>query len=218
MALNPIQGNAHTVYDGSFYYQQQDKNYIIRYSLRQENKTGGLEIPYAVASGPRRLYKSDYNYFDFNADENGLWLIYGLQDSNNTIVTKIGTERPDMEIQYSWNISVNHKKVGEMFIVSGVLYAIDSDTDRNTKIRLALDLYRSKLLESTLTFSNPFRKTTAVAYNARNKELFTWDSGNQLTYPIRYHSIGYDAMSAEKGEDSQTANFRTGYDKIEPGG
>lgn len=53
-----------------------------------------------------------------------------------------------MEIQYSLNISINHHKVGEMFIVCGVLYAIDSVTERNTTIRLALDLYQGKLLVS----------------------------------------------------------------------
>lgn len=56
-----------------------------------------------------------------------------------------------------------------MFIVCGVLYAIDSTTDRNTKIRLALDLYTSKLLDVSLAFTNAFRKTTTVGYNHRNK-------------------------------------------------
>jgi hypothetical protein len=56
-----------------------------------------------------------------------------------------------------------------MFIVCGVLYAIDSVTERTTKIRLALDLYHSKLLDVNLSFSNPFRKTTSVGYNPKNK-------------------------------------------------
>lgn len=58
-----------------------------------------------------------------------------------------------------------------MFIVCGVLYAIDSVTDRNTKIRLALDLYKGTLLDVSLTFTNPFRKTTTVGYNPRNKVI-----------------------------------------------
>lgn len=166
-----------------------------------------MEIRYAVHAGPKRLYTANYNYFDFNVDENGLWVITGLEDSNNTIVSKIGTGHGGiMQVQYSWNITLNHKKVGEMFIVCGVLYAIDSNTERNTKIRFALDLYTSKLLDSSLTFTNPFRKTTSVAYNAKAKELFTWDLGNQLTYPIRYNSIGNDAVSAERGENDMQNN------------
>jgi hypothetical protein len=58
-----------------------------------------------------------------------------------------------------------------MFIVCGVLYAIDSVSDRNTLIRLAMDLYHNgKVLDvHGLTFTNPFRKTTTVGYNFRNK-------------------------------------------------
>ncbi|CAM6031633.1 unnamed protein product, partial [Sphagnum compactum] len=110
------------------------------------------------------VYISDHNVA---VDENGLWVIYGLQDSNNTIVTKMNAST--LEIEYSWNISINHHKVGEMFIVCGVLYGIDSVTERETKIRLALDLYENKLLDSMLTFTNPFRATKTVGYNPRNK-------------------------------------------------
>lgn len=74
----------------------------------------------------------------------------------------------NLRIEYSWNVSINHHKVGEMFIVCGVLYAVDSVTERTTKIRLALDLYREVLLDVNLSFSNPFKKTTTVGYNHRN--------------------------------------------------
>ena len=51
-----------------------------------------------------------------------------------------------MTPQYVWNISIDHHKVGEMFIVCGVLYAVDSVYDRNSKIRFALDLFKNVLL------------------------------------------------------------------------
>jgi Olfactomedin-like domain len=98
-----------------------------------------------------------------------------------------------------------------MFIVCGVLYAIDSTTEKNTKIRLALDLYTLKLLDVTLSFTNPFRKTTTVGYNHRNKELYTWDKGTQLIYPVRYHEIGYN-HTGDKLDDFSTAQLRNGFD------
>lgn len=59
-----------------------------------------------------------------------------------------------------------------MFIVCGVLYAIDSVVARYTDIRLALDLYENKLLDvKDLKFTNPFKNTTTVGYNFRNKVL-----------------------------------------------
>lgn len=43
-----------------------------------------------------------------------------------------------LQIEYSWNISLSHHKFGEMFITCGVLYGIDSSTERETKIRLVV--------------------------------------------------------------------------------
>lgn len=60
-----------------------------------------------------------------------------------------------------------------MFIVCGVLYAVDSVADKNTKIRLALDLYRNQLIDDVnLSFTNPFKRTTTVGYNHRSKVDF----------------------------------------------
>lgn len=64
-------------------------------------------------------------------------------------------------------------QVGEMFIVCGVLYAIDSVTERNTRIHLALDLYRGNLLNDVnLSFTNPFKNTTMALYNPETKVFF----------------------------------------------
>lgn len=74
-----------------------------------------------------------------------------------------------MKAQYAWNISIDHHKVGEMFIVCGVLYAVDSVSEKTSKIRFALDLYKNVLLDVDLQFSNPFRKTTMLSYNHKLK-------------------------------------------------
>jgi hypothetical protein len=83
-----------------------------------------------------KLFDKGYNYVDLSADENGLWAVYGLPENNNTVVVKM--DAFTLKREYSWNISVDHHKVGEMFIVCGVLYAVDSVTDRDTKIRFEL--------------------------------------------------------------------------------
>ncbi|KFB48539.1 AGAP005849-PA-like protein [Anopheles sinensis] len=206
----PFRGNAHVVYNGSFYYNERNSPRIIKFDLNVERQTAMNELEGATTNGSNYLYTTEINYMDFNVDDNGLWVIYGTPDSNNTMVAKLNEN--NLTVQYGWNISVNHHKVGEMFIVCGVLYAIDSVTERNTKIRLALDLYHSKLLDVNLVFTNPFRKTTTVGYNYKSKELYTWDKGNQLTYPIRYHEIGYNTTATEKTDDTLNPQMQTGYD------
>jgi hypothetical protein len=87
----------------------------------------------APHDGDNFLYTTEYNYVDFAVDENGLWVVYGLPENNNTVVIKM--DAYTLKFEYAWNISVDHHKVGETFIVCGVLYAVDSVTERDSKIR-----------------------------------------------------------------------------------
>lgn len=128
-----LQGNAHVIYNGAFYYNQRDTPYIVKYDLA-EKTTHLLNVPQVVTKGGNYLYSTNYNYMDFSVDENGLWVIYGISTSNHTVVMKVNTTQK-METQYMWDISINHHLFGEMFVACGVLYAVDSVTERNSKIR-----------------------------------------------------------------------------------
>ena len=41
----------------------------------------------------------------------------------------------NMELVWAWSITLNHNLVADMFIVCGVLYAVDRTDARDTKIR-----------------------------------------------------------------------------------
>ncbi|KAH8287588.1 hypothetical protein KR054_010431 [Drosophila jambulina] len=177
-------GNAHVVFNGSFYYHQRGSDLVVKLDLTSLKKIT-TQLPYAGVAAANRLYTTDYNYMDFNVDEVGLWVIYSTYNSNNTLVAKLDADT--LKMQYNFNITLDHRQFGEMFIVCGNLYAIDSGTDKNTQIRYVVDLYKGKLLNTNLPFSNPFSHTTTVGYNPLTVELYSWDKGNALTYPIRYN-------------------------------
>lgn len=44
------------------------------------------------------------------------------------------------------------------------------------------------------------------------QELFTWDHGNQLTYPIRYNDMTKYSSPNERAEEAFNAYVQTGYD------
>lgn len=54
-----------------------------------------------------------------------------------------------------------------------------------------------RLNDVDLSFTNPFANTTLIQYNYQTKELFTWDQGNLLTYPIRYNDMGSNSTKGE---------------------
>ena len=96
-------------------------------------------------------------------------------------------------------------QIGDMFIICGVLYAVDSATTPKTQIRFALDLYTEKLLVKELDFTNPFNGTTTIGYNFDNKELYTWALGNQLTYPVRINAMGSNQTADPSYEETSAA-------------
>lgn len=74
-----------------------------------------------------------------------------------------------------------------------------------------MDLYKNvRLNDVDLPFTNPFAHTTLVQYNPQNKELFTWDQGNLLTYPIRYNDMG----NSTKEEREPKSSYLTSIEKL----
>ncbi|XP_043212983.1 uncharacterized protein LOC122377089 [Amphibalanus amphitrite] len=193
----PHQGNSHVVFNGSFYYHVRGEPNIVRFNLRSSRIENTLELPDLAKNRSVTLYNSTYTYVDFAVDENGLWVVYALPN-NNLGVVKLSSE---LDVLQTWNISFqgdSHAKDGDTIIVCGVLYGIKSRTESNTKFSLALDLYTQQSLPySGLTYTNPFRQTTMVGYNPRNKEIFSWDKGNQLTYPVKYNALDDDTSDNE---------------------
>lgn len=107
----------------------------MRFSLDEDKlHDNGLELPHCDLSRNNYLYKSDKNRMDIMADENGVWAVCAAIGSNNTVVYKINISQPIMAIERAWNISVKHQDAGEMFIVCGILYAVNSVTEYDTKI------------------------------------------------------------------------------------
>jgi hypothetical protein len=96
-----------------------------------------------------------------------------------------------------------------MFIICGVLYAVDSATQQKTQIRFALDLYNQKLLEKELEFTNPFNATTTIGYNFNLKELYTWNLGNQLSYPVRINAMGTNVTREPTVPELLAAGYST---------
>jgi Olfactomedin-like domain len=88
-----------------------------------------------------------------------------------------------------------------MFIACGILYGVDSATERTTKIRLALDLYTHNVLDADINFSNPFNNTSTIGFNSLTKDLYTWTMGNQLTYPVKINALGTNKTEQPSFED-----------------
>ncbi|EEC13525.1 colmedin, putative, partial [Ixodes scapularis] len=182
----PAHGNAQVVYNGSFYYHQNDTNQIVRVALSGPGR-GRLGLEDVAFRNDSYLYTNQAgNYVNILADENGLWIIYSSRRSNNTMVLKV--DEQSFRPEFIWNLTLDHRKVGKLFVVCGVLYGINSLTEHRTELGFAYDLYTESLLEGVrLNFSNPFGNTTFLSYNPGDGSLYSTDDQHQLLYPLLFN-------------------------------
>ena len=177
-------GTGHVAYRGCLYYQRAGYNQIVRYDLAKERVLATVKVRRSLYNGGNNyLFSTEYNYYDFAVDENGLWVIYGSSRSRaSMLVSKVNPEH--LRLEKTWNVSVDHQTYGNGFIACGVLYLVRNTTAKETLIDFAYDLYDKSQLTVRLKFTNPFQMNNMIAYNPLEKKVYTWDKGNQLTYML----------------------------------
>lgn len=124
------------IFNGSFYYvtKKQNKIYVIRKDLYSGDGDRSVLLAQCDTSVYNYLYKSEKNHVDVMSDENGIWAVCATNTSENTLVWKFNTTST-FEVERAWNISVKHQDAGDMFIICGILYAVDNVTAPFTRIR-----------------------------------------------------------------------------------
>lgn len=179
-------GTGHVVFMGSFYYHYTGSNRLVKFNLQTEEVEREQELPNAAYSDNQYVYSTEYNYFDFSVDENGLWVVYARDNAQNSLmVTKL--DPVTLEILKTWDLYVNHRSYGNGFITCGVLYLIKSVHTQRTVIDYAFDLYAEKELPVSIRFINPYQMNHMISYNPKEVLIYGWDMGNQITYPLKFY-------------------------------
>lgn len=165
-------------------------NIIARYDLDTRTITAQLPIDESLHQGSHNLFSTGYNYYDLAVDENGLWVIYayktGLEESwpNSLLVAKL--EPNYLDIEKTWNVTVTGREnYANAFIAHGILYLLDSATDKNAHLSFIYDLYSQTQISNSITFKNVFQKNQMLSYDFAKKNILAWDAGRVLSYATR---------------------------------
>ncbi|KAI6191035.1 Olfactomedin-like protein 2B [Aphelenchoides bicaudatus] len=192
-------GTGSLIYNGSYFYHRHGSNFLVRYNLEsaeqiQSNGLGELSTvdcarkhdhSFEKCNETQRdfwLYNRAHNYVDYAADENGLWIMYMRPDEERLIVSKI---EPDFYIVQTWELDVNGTDLADAFIMCGVLYGLESTTERDTYISYAFDLYNNRTLDVDIPWYNPYRGLTMLHYNPVDGRLYFFDAGKLLSVNVR---------------------------------
>ncbi|XP_068196085.1 olfactomedin-like protein 2B isoform X2 [Antennarius striatus] len=177
-------GTGHIVFNGAFYYNRAFSRDIIRYSLRHRYVAAWNTLHDALLEEQDPGTKTE---MEFAVDESGLWLLYPAVDSegfHQEVLLLTQLHHRDLQPIQTFRTGLRRGRYGNVFLICGVLYAVDSMEHHYANVTYAFDTHTLTHTVPSLAFTNMHTHTSQLSYCPLDKKLYAWDNGHQMTYDV----------------------------------
>ncbi|XP_075998272.1 uncharacterized protein LOC142991951 isoform X2 [Genypterus blacodes] len=178
-----FQGCGHIVYNGFLYFHNAGTNRLIRYEL-DTRRTTTLTMENSRYHNLTYLFRNSKTYFKFAVDENGLWVIFASIIDDAVMVAKLNHET--FSVVSIINTAYPSVKVGNAFIVCGVLYITD---DKDRKVTYGFDLQKKSLLDTSFDLRPANGTMAMLSYYPQKKLLYMWDNSRVKICKVRVNRV-----------------------------